>query len=245
MSKNIIKYLKRCILSHQEEKISKIIDNKNKVKFLSKRDLNKLMIFMKINHKYSVSIIEYIYKKSEHRNSSDIYLIGNAFFGEVCRKGNIEVVKFLLSQCITIIIDPSANNNYSIINACHYGHLEVVKYLLSEEIMERFPNIDPSANYNEALKNASIMGNIEVVKYLLSAEIAKRFPKIDPSCGNNNIICSVSMNEFVGTIDILKILLQDERVINKGLTEAIRYARMFCREKNMDLLTLYLFDGKS
>ena len=93
-----------------------------------------------------------------------IYLIDfleinlNQLFTNICREGNLDSVKLLIQDHR---VDPSAQDNYSIIYASNNGHLEVVKLLLQDS------RVDPSAQDNYSIIRASENGYLEVVKLLL------------------------------------------------------------------------------
>ena len=79
-------------------------------------------------------------------------------FVEACKSGDLEVVKYLVSQGANVTDD---NNNYAVQVASMNGHLEVIKYLVSQ-------GADVTSYNNWALRYASKNGHLEVVKYLVS-----------------------------------------------------------------------------
>ena len=73
-------------------------------------------------------------------------------FLNACKSGDLEVVKYLVSQGV----DVQTDNNYAVQVASENGHLEVVKYLLSQ-------GADGRTNNNCFVKVASENGHLEVV----------------------------------------------------------------------------------
>ena len=210
MRNKIVKDLKKCIRLNLEDRIIQILSNNDKVRFLSKRDLISIVKFMKKKMIYSKTIFEYIYMKSIHRYSSESSLpdIDNGILIYAAIKGNLDFVKYLLSNEIQIIspsIDPSADNNCAIRYACVNGIFDVVKFLLSYEIRELFPKIDPCADNNFAIKSASEQGHLDVVKFLLKDEIIRLYPKIDPKVFNNDAIYLAHRNGHKDVVEFLQI----------------------------------------
>ena len=154
-----------------------------------------------------------------------------------CMSGKYDILKILLSERTIHMfdsIDPCQDNNKPIRSACSGGHLDIVKLLLSDRITSTFPNIKPSAYNNEAIGLACKNNKIEVVKFLLSDEIADRFAKypVDPSDFNNYCLYISSLN---GNKGIVEILLQDERVLERGFFLIIDKTPIY----NSNILKLY------
>ena len=255
--KNQIKTdIKRYIILNLEDRIDQILCNKNKVRLLSKRDLISIVKFMKKNKIYSKSFLEYAYTKSIHIYSSIPSLpdLDNDILTDSARKGNLDVIKLLLSNKIRelfpsalALLDLCADNNYNIGLASRYGHLDVVKFLLSPKIRKLFPNIDPSDDDNWAIRLASQYGHLDVVKFLLSSEVVRLFPKIDPCAINNSPIILASQ---CGHLDIVKFLLSDEILtlypeIDPSAQNnfAIRFASKSCHKDVVEFLRKHVYNS--
>ena len=141
----------------------------------------------------SMEIIHFILSKLQPIPPECFGYINNAFL-VLCRIGNIEGIKFLISLNAGIH-DYSTGLN----NACLGGHIESVNYLLhfwttlimSEkisilhsackgknlDIVKRIIRLElfSSNTLNHAFNSACIGGNIEVVKYLYSLPISKGY----------------------------------------------------------------------
>ena len=246
---NLKKYMKRGL----EDRIAQIMGDTNKVKLLSKRDLNSLMNFMEGKKIYSASIMEYIYIKSRYRYEDGIFILNISFFRAVCENGHLEVVKLLLSSEEIVrrfpLIKSGSAFDISLKYACQRGRLEVVKFLLSSEIVERFPkaHIDPSAENNCLVRWASSLGHLDIVKFLLSSEVVNRFPKADinPSAQNNYAIRYASSNNHM---EVAKYLLSEE-IVNRfpkanidPCAEDNHIMRQACEKGNLDIMKFLLSD---
>ena len=243
---NLKKYMRLGL----EEKISQIMGDTNKVKILSKRDLNNLMKFMKNKRIYSVSIMEYIYIKSGYEDG--IFILSGSFLRAVCENGHLEVVKFLLSEGIArrfprIKSGVNYGLNTGLGDSCEKGHLDVVKYLLSSEVAKRFPKIDPSTGNNYTVRSASAKGHLDVVKFLLSSEVVARFPKadIDPSARDN---CAIQYAFDNNHMEVVKYLLSEEimnRFPKAHIDPCIKYnyiIRQACEKGKLDFMKFLLSD---
>jgi ankyrin repeat protein len=214
-NKQLTHKIKRYIRLILEDKIYLITKNRDKIRLLSKSNVISIINFMNEEHIYSIVFLEYIRNKPIYKYGfiiTPFHKLDTLIY--FCKSGNLELVKYLLSEDNAKILpellsDLSSYDNSCIQYACENGHIEVVKYLLSEEIVERFPYMDPSANDNHSLIYASLHGHIEIVKFLLSEEIMDRFPKaqIDPSADDNSAIGSAIEK---GHSDIVKYLLSEE-----------------------------------
>ena len=100
-----------------------------------------------------------IYKKYNKEQLNDEFI-------DACRKGQLDVVKYLLaSDELTEHADIHASNDEGFVCACRYGHLEIVKYLLtSAELTEL---VDIHARNDEGFRSACAQGHLEVVKCLI------------------------------------------------------------------------------
>ena len=207
MSNRLLTTLKKYIRLNLEDKIYGIMNDKDKVRFLSKNDFIKLMKYMRKINKHSLRILEHIYIRS----SLDIYDLDNTFLMKKCYSGELNIVKFLfqLPYEIRILykIDPSADKGIVISYACQCGHIEIVKFLLSDEIRALYPKIDPSTDCNYAIRLACEEGHLDLAKFLLSDEIRSLYPKIDPSASSNYALKNASGN---GHIKVVRFLLSDE-----------------------------------
>lgn len=202
-----------------EEKIDQIMKNKNKVKLLSKRDLNKLMRFMDGKKIYSMSVIEYIYEKSGYCYDSNIFNINDKFLVRVCNNpiwgdGEIKLLKYLLSKKIQIRFPKTRHAQFNLLKtSCKKGHIEMIKYLLSDDIINenkyKYTSINFTTQYDHAIRYACLNDKKEVIKYLLSDEIMERFPEAEIDMKYNYIIRSASEK---GAIQIMRYLLSSEIV---------------------------------
>lgn len=209
--------IKKCIISDLGEKIDQIIADKSKTKFLTRRNLYEMLLLMWRKKRCYLSLIEYIYIKSDYcnyinKNEADktrarIFVGIQWMMRVACYKDDIIVLKFILSDEMMKIfpeIDPSYNVNILLIQASSGNSINIVRYLLSDEIRKLFPKIDPTDRNNIIIKQACRYNSLAVVKYLLSDEI---IPRVDPSiCRNDPIITACAH----GHIDIVKYLLSDE-----------------------------------
>ena len=83
------------------------------------------------------------------------------------KANQLDVVIWFLAHSV----DPTANDNESVIYACRFGNIEIVKLLLQA-------GADPTARNNKSIIYACRIENIEIVKLLLQAGA-------DPSVMNN------------------------------------------------------------
>ena len=122
-------------------------------------------------------VVSYLDDIEDSTNLMDCY-----GWGLACLKGNRTMVESSLGNftfsALTWIyenmhIDPSADNNYAIIQTSSLGKIECVRLLLKD------PRVDPSDRGSEALICASEYGHAEVVRLLLAD------PRVDPSVDNH------------------------------------------------------------
>jgi len=99
----------------------------------------------------------HINKRFLDKNGTRIINVSVANLEKYSKKGNLEVVKWLLSKGIDI----TTTDNYAFCLASGRGHLNVVKYLLSKGAYV------PNKN-NQAVCFASEHGHLNVVKFLVS-----------------------------------------------------------------------------
>lgn len=110
------------------------------------------------------------------------------------KNGYKDIVELLLKDDG---VDPTYNNNNTIVLATFNGNIDVVKLLLMDG------RSDPSAKDNCAIHVSSRCGHIDIVKLLLN-DI-----RVNP-CANNNYAIRKAF-EYERR-DIVKLLLKDERV---------------------------------
>src|SRR3990167_9224825 len=89
------------------------------------------------------------------------------------KNGRLDIVERLLEDQR---VDPSDQNNISIIFASENGHLDVVERLLQDE------RVDPSSQDNQSIILASENGHLGVVERLLQDR------RVDPSDQNNEAL---------------------------------------------------------
>jgi hypothetical protein len=139
-----------------------------------------------LDYLLEIKLIGYLLELPE----TDPAFIQKIFF-KACSRGNIDVVKRLLSVC-----DPSVDNNSAISFAAENGHVAVVALLLAD------PRVDPSADNNYAIQYASKNGHEAVVALLLAD------PRVNPSDKHNYAIRLASAN---GYQEIVKMIKADKR----------------------------------
>ena len=150
----------------------------------------------------------------------------NKVFTNACKRGDVESVKWLLSNSTKTphrnkvsqnthrfltrqsqlavecrkpqkrLVNPTDNQNKALNIACAKGHLEIVELLLSH------PSIDPSENNNRALIEAVIHKQIHIVSLLLTC--------VDPSVDHCSILSEYSTTNY--DVDILAMLINDSRI---------------------------------
>lgn len=131
-------------------------------------------------------------------------------FYQVCCEGDLEIVRFLLT-------DDRVNPNCGFGEACEgayeAGDLKIIELLLNDR------RLDPLANSAELVEAAYRSSKREVIMLLL------KDGRIDPSCNDNYCI---KQSAERGHYDILKILCADKRVDKKpGLKIAIKCDNIF------------------
>lgn len=171
-------------------------------------------------------------------NENDSILNLNLIIQNLCKKGKLDIIKYLLSfdkykNIFTQYI-------FSFEFACLSGNIELVKYLLrldiinintlSENIdgsfhracesgnielvkflLELFTSIDISYNEEMPFQDACRSGNIEMVKYLLEIK-----PDIDIFAYKNEAIKTAC---YCGSIEITKYLLELTQIKDKNNSE--------------------------
>ncbi|XP_071115623.1 ankyrin-1-like [Haliotis cracherodii] len=103
---------------------------------------------------------------SEGADVSLVNIVGNNILHTACRAGDVEVVKYVLSQDMVRINSRGWKKRTPVMVAALHGHKEVVELLVGEGadvslVSERSENI---------LHLASRGGHVEVVKYVLSQD---------------------------------------------------------------------------
>lgn len=163
----------------------------------------------------------------------------------MCFFGQLNMVKFLLSDEMTNIyplINPCVGGNESPISyACRREQIEVLEYLFSEEILDKYPSIDSNL-VNSLLGSISILSSYTVMKFLLSDYIMreKRFHEVDPSINENRAIEFAVGHCGVGMV---KLLLRDHRVIERGLNKSISLINSVTKPKNREFMINLLTDA--
>jgi hypothetical protein len=138
----------------------------------------------------------------------DITVKNNLALIYACKKGKIELVKYLISKGCDI----TAQENYAVINASENGRLNVVKYLVSL-------GADITDRNNLALRCACANGHLQTVKYLISVGA-------DIHAENDEPIVRASSEGYLNVVKYLvsqgaDITAQD----NQALTEARIYGK--------------------
>lgn len=204
MNNGIIKEIKKYILKGLESKIEQILKDKSKNMFLTKRDILSLPKFMERHEILSYSVIRYIFKRSIYSRdlNKKIIVTFDRIIIIACKKGNLKVVRLLLSDEIIRLYKTfyiSIKLNYGFGWACVGGNLDLVKFLLrfSYEQKISLMKINPYGDNNRALLCACQFGHIDIVKFLLE-DVVKLYPTIKminrdlsgpiiSACNNNQI----------------------------------------------------------
>jgi hypothetical protein len=141
----------------------------------------------------------------------------NAAFKHAILNGHTDILKILLKDERT---NPSVENDYYFANAITNGEINTVKILLEDG------RINPGANNNTALITSIIKEcDIEQIKLLINHK------DVDPSDSDNFTIHTIFNNlntlNVQETIEIIKLLLLDTRVINKlSRNELVNYIQL-------------------
>lgn len=161
-----------------------------------------------------------------HNNAIEITSEGLNVLYDAIRNKQPETVETLITYGG---VDPSVNNNYALFYACGEGDLEVFKTLLSHSkvvpygvllhyaaIKDKFDVVDYLCESTDALKTA---GNGDIDNVFMYAVRAGDMPTFQRFL-NNPAIDDVMLNNCIlpdacehGRLAIVKVLLQDERVI--------------------------------
>lgn len=144
-------------------------------------------------------------------------------FAMACRDGRLEIVKIMIQDSR---VNPSDDQNQSLIDACKQNQLEIVSLLLADGRAD--PNFE-----NESLRSSIEYGHPQVVKLLLND------PRVDPSSVDNEAIKIACAH---GQIEIVKILLQDNRVDPSAQDNYC--ILIVCEENNIKLARLLLQDPR-
>ena len=136
-------------------------------------------------------------------------------FIEACKSGDLEAVKYLVSQGV----DVQTDNNLAVQCASENGHLEDVKYLVSQ-------GADVTANGNYAVQFASENGHLEVVKYLVSQGA-------DVTADNNYAVRWASIR---GHLEVVKYLVSQGAPITDISKRDLHYLSFCKRIKEKKLI---------
>jgi len=124
----------------------------------------------------------------------------------------IEIVRLLLDD---ERVDPRALDSHALNHAAQHGRIEIVRILLEDG------RSDPCVRGSEMISIACAYGHVEIVRLLLEDS------RVDPSVNHNIAIRAAVRNICVRNIciEIVRILLKDERVVKAGLAEALQDAK--------------------
>ena len=116
-------------------------------------------------------------------------------FIKACRKGHLYYAQQTL--LLDKKVNPSAWDNFAIIEASRHGHIEVVNLLLQDNRIESICNI--------RIGRASILRHTEVVKQLLEQD-----KRVVPSANDDDAIRWTSLSERT---ELVKLLQGDGRCV--------------------------------
>lgn len=111
----------------------------------------------------------------------DIHYQNDFVFRMACKKGYLEVIKYLLtSEELTEHSDIHANNELGLRKACEFGHLEIIQYLTISPELTEHANVDCVDNL--LIKTVKYKKYQEVENFLLYFQLNKKLP---PKLSNN------------------------------------------------------------
>lgn len=205
----IVPIIKKYISLNLDEKIYQIVNDREHAIFLTSRNIIDLLNFMNYRCRYSISLIEYVYTKFEHRYlMKSIEKNINKIITQACFCDRVDILRFFFSKDIREMypcIDSYKNNGSRLLNAIQQGHFEIIKFLLEDEKIGNSKDIIDTMNGNLPIKYVSFCGNVDILKYLISDKIVKIYPDIDLSIHQNDLIIdSCAYNKT----DILRFLLE-------------------------------------
>lgn len=119
-------------------------------------EINRFLYYAS-NYGY-LDIIKFLVEEGTGTLVADINNDNYHCFRIACQRGQIEVVKYLISKGIDINLE----NSYSLRYAISNSHFDLVKYLVENGAL-----VQGNENDNEPLRVAAVTNNLEVVKYLL------------------------------------------------------------------------------
>ena len=97
-----------------------------------------------------------LYKTLTQKQLTEVFI-------NCCEKGNLELVKYLLTGTdLKGHANIHADNDYGFIWACSRGHLEIVKYLILDMSIEKTKHIEDYLNKNQ--DNKCVKEAIELFK---------------------------------------------------------------------------------
>lgn len=164
------------------------------------------------------------------------YIHVNIAFQDVCRLGNIEMVKFFLNLQGNRRIDKDVINGDALCWACDYGHVEVVEVLLSLE-QDRY------INDHDVIERAFILacenGFVKIVELLLALDGDR---KIHVNAYSEMFFHMACEN---GRTEVVKLLLnlKGNRKINVSANNNYAFI-VVCELGHVDIIKLLLaLDG--
>ena len=120
-------------------------------------------------------------------------------FNSVIKSGNLDVIKVLVGQGLTLD-DIRSDDNEALLVACQNGHLDIVKYLMSRGLDLN----DIRSHNNAALRIACINGHLDIVKFLKLQGLSLEDIRSSPSW-NYTAIQNACLK---GHLDIVKYLVK-------------------------------------
>ena len=166
-------------------------------------------ILHELCRKYDIEPIkEYIFSynfNSNKLNEKDIY--GYTPFHCACKRGNINVVKLLISIAGFNSLNEKNNEGWTPFHwACFKGHLDIVELLIS---IDGFNSLNEKAkNETTPFHNACWCGNFDVVKLLISTDGFNSLNNRD--INGNTALCYACR---CGHIDVVEELLKHKNIV--------------------------------
>jgi len=125
---------------------------------------------------------------------------------EKLKMGCLEGLLWMVEDAVKEGIDPSVNNNQSLLWACQNGYLNIVKYLLKDK------RVDPTDLDSVSLRAATFYRHYDIVKLLLDDGRA------DPAAMDNEPFLDAIRSAIIyNDYSLAKLLLKDGRVNPKDI----------------------------
>ena len=203
MNKVVLNQIKNALSHNLDERAGQIIESQGR--YLSKKDYVSLMTYLITNGKYPCKLVSYICYRSAYGLEQKLDRL-SYIMGLACFTGYADTVRMFLAD---IRIDPAYSNNIYLRYAFMKGHTEVVRILLEDE------RVDPIACQNE-VSGLCRNGYADILRMLLKDR------RTDLSIPHNRPLETAS---FHGNEAIIRLLLEDDRVLRNDMWKAVENAR--------------------